>query len=600
MAGIVTDVLIRFVGDSQGVADEVAKVEGTGAKLKTWAKSTAAVIGGAFAATKVAEFAKAAIGAASDLNESVSKTGVVFGAAAADVEAWSKSSATSMGISQQAALEAAGTYGNLAVSLGLPQAQAADMSKSLVGLASDLASFNNVPVADALQALQSGLTGETEPLKKFGININEATLKAQAMAMGLSDGKQPLDAAAKAQASYALMLKQTGTAQGDFARTSDGLANQQRIAAAQTENMKAQLGQALLPVMQSVVQLLNEYLIPALSLLSGFLQANSGWLVPLAAAIVGVVVAIKLWTIAQAALNLVMSANPILLVVVAVAALVAGIIWAYQNVEVFHDIVDAAFRAVAVAFGWITDAAKAVFSWLRDNWPLLLAILLGPFGVAVYVIQRNWTTIQEAAQAVMGWFVSTWQAVTGYITAPFTAAWDKISGIWTSIKDGATAVFHWVSDRFSDLVGAVTGAIGRVTGAVGDIVGAIKGPINAVIRGWNNLVLRVPSITLPSVDLGPLGSIGGQSFGGWSFPFPNIPTLAQGGIVTGPTLALLGEAGRPEAVVPLPRGGGLGASRVYNLNVSVAAGTDPAVTGRTIVQMIQAYERGNGSGWRAS
>ncbi len=329
---ISTDVLVRFLADSKGVTDEVAKVEGTGSKLKSWAKGTAAVIGGAFAATKVVEFGKAAVDAASNLNESVSKTGVVFGAAAADVEAWSKTSATSMGLSQQAALEAAGTYGNLAVALGLPQAQAADMSKSLVGLAGDLASFNNVPVDQALDALKSGLTGETEPLKRFGVNINEATLKAQAMAMGLTDGKGPLDAAAKAQASYALIMKQTGTAQGDFARTSDGLANQQRIAAAQTENMKAALGQALLPVIQQLVGILNAYVIPALKVLADFLAANASWLVPLAAAIGAVVLAYKAWTIAQAALNVVMDANPIMLVVVAVAALVAGIIWAYQNV----------------------------------------------------------------------------------------------------------------------------------------------------------------------------------------------------------------------------------------------------------------------------
>lgn len=594
MAGVVTDVMVRFLGDSKGVSDEVAKVEGTGAKLKGWAKSTAAVIGGAFAATKVAEFAKAAIGAASDLNESVSKTGVVFGTAASDIESWAKSSATSMGISQQAALEAAGTYGNLAVSLGLPQAQAADMSKSLVGLASDLASFNNVPVDQALQALQSGLTGETEPLKKFGININEATLKAQAMAMGLTDGKKPLDAAAKAQASYALMMQQTATAQGDFARTSDGLANQQRIAAAQTENMKAQLGQALLPVMQTLTQLLNDYLIPALKMLADFLAANSGWLVPLAAAVLGVVLAVKAWTIAQAAFNVVMSANPIMLVVIAVAALVAGIIYAYQNVELFHEIVDAAFRAVATAFGWITDAAKAVFDWLRDHWPLLLAILLGPFGAAVVLIQKNWETISAAISAVWDWIKDHWPLLLGIITGPFGAAAALIITHWQTIKDGASAVYDWVKEKFEAIAGVVDSVVSAISGAVGRVVDALKAPINAFITGWNRIEL-----TIPSVDIDMPGPIPDISFGGKTIGLPDIPHLAKGGIVTGPTLAFLAEAGRPEAVVPLPRGG-LAGSRVYNLNVSVAPGTDPAVTGRTIVQLIQAYERGNGSGWRAA
>lgn len=593
---VTTDVMVRFLADSKGVSDEVSKVEGTGAKLKGWAKSTAAVIGGAFAATKVAEFAKDAMGAASDLNESVSKTGVVFGGAAADIEAWSKSSATSMGLSQQAALEAAGTYGNLAVALGLPQDQAADMSKSLVGLAGDLASFNNVPVDQALQALQSGLTGETEPLKKFGVNINEATLKAQAMAMGLSDGKGPLDAAAKAQASYALIMKQTTTAQGDFARTADGVANQQRIAAAQTENMKAKLGQALLPVMQQVVSILNQYLIPALTVLAGFLEANSSWIVPLVAAIAAVVVGIKLWTIAQAAFNVVMSANPIMLVVIAIAALVAGIIWAYQNVEVFRDIVDGAFRAVASAFSWITDAAKVVFDWLKDHWPLLLAILLGPFGAAVLVIQQNWQTISAAIAAVYDWIKNNWPLLLAILTGPFGLAAAAIVKNWDAIKDGATAVYNWVKEKFDGLVDIVNSIVGSISSAVGRVVDALKAPINAFISGWNNFQLTIPSIDWDN----PIPGLPDIHAGGQTIGFPDIPHLAAGGIVTGPMLALLGEGGRSEAVVPLPHRAGLGSSRVYNLNVAVSPGTDPAVTGRTIIGLIQAYERGNGTAWRAS
>lgn len=591
---VVTDVMVRFLADSKGVSDEVSKVEGTGSKLKGWAKSTAAVIGGAFAATKVAEFAKGAIDAASNLNESIGKTGVVFGTAAADIEAWSKSSATSMGLSQQAALEAAGTYGNLAVALGLPQAQAADMSKSLVGLAGDLASFNNVPVDQALQALQSGLTGETEPLKKFGVNINEATLKAQAMAMGLSDGKGPLDAAAKAQASYALIMKQTTTAQGDFARTSDGLANKQRIAAAQTENMKASLGQALLPVMEQVVGILNQYLIPALTVLANFLEANSGWLVPLVAGIAALVAAYKIWTIVQAALNVVMSANPILLVVVAIAALVAGIIWAYQNVEVFRDIVDAAFQAVATAFGWITDAAKVVFDWLKDHWPLLLAILLGPFGAAVLVIQQNWSTISDAISTVYNWIKDNWPTLLAILTGPFGLAALAIAKNWDTIKQGATDVYNWVKDKFEAIAGVVDSVVSAITSAAGRVADALKAPINAFISGWNRMEL-----TIPSVDVDMPGPIPDIHLGGQTIGFPDIPHLAAGGIVTGPMLALLGEGGRSEAVVPLPHRAGLGSSRVYNLNVSVSPGTDPAVTGRTIVGLIQAYERGNGTAWRA-
>lgn len=206
----------------------------------------------------VAAFVGKAIGAASDLNETLSKTSVVFGDNADAVKAWSKTSATSLGMSQDAAAGAAATYGNLFVSLGLAQKPAAEMSMKLVTLAGDLASFNNVDPAEALDALRSGLTGETEPLRRFGVNINDATLRQQALKMGLiSTTKDALSPAVKAQASYALILEQTTTAQGDFARTSDGLANQMRILNAQWVDAQAGIGQALLPAAQAAVGVLN-------------------------------------------------------------------------------------------------------------------------------------------------------------------------------------------------------------------------------------------------------------------------------------------------------------------------------------------------------
>ena len=608
-----TDILVRFLADTKGVQKGVKEVEGTGSKLKSAAKGMAVAIGGAFAAAKIGEFAKDSVKAASDLSESMSKVGVVFGASAKDVEAWSKSSATSMGLSQQAALEAAGTYGNLAVSLGLPQKQAAEMSTTLTGLAGDLASFNNVPVGDALDALRSGLTGETEPLKKFGVNLNEAALRAQAMSMGLVKGKGPLTASAKAQAAYALIMKQTTTAQGDFARTSGGLANQQRIAAAQVENMKAKLGTALLPVMQQVVKLLNQYIIPALTTMGRLFSDNATWLIPLVAALGALFVAVKvahaataaweaaqmaakavtvIWTGVQTAFNAVMYANPILLVVVAIAALIAAVILAYQRVGWFRAAVDAAMKGIVIAFNWLRNAAVAVFNWLKTNWPLLLAIITGPFGVAVLMVKRNWESIKGAAAAVFNWFASTWHALTAIITAPFTAAWSIISGIWEAIKGGATAVFDWVKSKFDALVGAITNVISGVSGAVSSVVNAVKGPINAVIRAWNNIRFTVPSFKLPEFSVGPV-HIGGETIGGWTIDFPNIPELAGGGIVRAPTLALVGERG-PEAVIPLGRTG-----NSYSINVNVAA-ADPVTTGRVIVSLIQRYERANSAAWRGA
>lgn len=208
-----------------------------------------AAVGGAFAVTAIAgqlrDMAAASITAASRMQESQSKVNVVFGRSAGSIREWAETSSTAMVMSKQAALEAAGTYGNLFQAFGIGQVQATEMSKTLVQLAADLASFNNTSTEDAIQALRSGLSGETEPLKRYGVALNDARLKQEALNMGIYDGKGILDANQKAQAAYALILKDTALAQGDVARTSTNFANVTRAVSAAVDNASAAIGDGL-------------------------------------------------------------------------------------------------------------------------------------------------------------------------------------------------------------------------------------------------------------------------------------------------------------------------------------------------------------------
>lgn len=248
------------------------------ASLTDAAKGAAAAFGAAFAAVKIKDFFGDTIKAASDLAESVSKAGVVFGSSIKEVQDFAATSSTAFGQSRQQALESTATFGNLFTAMGLGTETAADMSISLVKLASDLASFNNRDIEDAFTALRSGLVGEQEPLRRFGVNINEATLKAKALQLGLKVTTATLDPAIKAQAAYALIMEQTTTAQGDFARTSNQLANQQRITTAQWKDAKAAIGETLLPVMVELAHVVNETLIPALQTLFLMPGADAeGW-----------------------------------------------------------------------------------------------------------------------------------------------------------------------------------------------------------------------------------------------------------------------------------------------------------------------------------
>ena len=205
---------------------------------------------------------KKLVDAGSNLEESMSKINVVFGDSAQSVKDFASTAAVSMGISNQQALEAAGTYGNLLQAFGTTREKAAEMSTTMVQLAGDLASFNNVPVADALLAIRSGLSGEAEPLKRFGIAINDVRLKQEALALKLYDGKGQLSVLAKSQAAYALILKDSTLAQGDYSRTSDGVANMQRTLTATFQDISAELGTALLPAFKTLLGFVNDTLLP--------------------------------------------------------------------------------------------------------------------------------------------------------------------------------------------------------------------------------------------------------------------------------------------------------------------------------------------------
>jgi hypothetical protein len=189
----------------------------------------------------------AGVKAASDLGESWSKANVVFGDSSSTIDKFAATSASAFGVSKRAAYEATGTFGNLFTTMGLGRSASADMSVGLVQLAADQASFNNLDSADVLEKFRSGLVGQTEPLRALGINLTADSVQAKAMQMGLADANGELSQGALVQARYALIVEQSTNAAGDFARTSDGLANSTRIAQAQFENAAAALGQSLLP-----------------------------------------------------------------------------------------------------------------------------------------------------------------------------------------------------------------------------------------------------------------------------------------------------------------------------------------------------------------
>lgn len=213
-------------------------------KFSTWAQ--AAIVP---ATVAIAAVGVASVRAASDLGESLNKAKVTFGDAAASVIAFSETSAAQLGIAQSEALEAAAAFGSMAQSAGLSEQAAADMSLKLVGLAADMASFNNQDPSEMLDKLRSGLAGEAEPLRRFGVFISEARVKAEAYRLGIAKVGSELTDAQKIQARYNIILQDTTKQQGDFARTvGESLPNQMRVLRAETTDLLAQIGENLIPL----------------------------------------------------------------------------------------------------------------------------------------------------------------------------------------------------------------------------------------------------------------------------------------------------------------------------------------------------------------
>lgn len=217
----------------------------------------------AFAAVAAAaiKFGVAATQAASDQNEALNKAQVVFGEYSQRVEDFAKSAALSFGISTTAALQAAGGFGQMLQTAGLMQKEATGLSISLVALAGDLSSFNNIGTDEALEKLRSGLAGEAEPLRTMGVFLSEARVKAEAYASGIAKTGSELTEAQKVQARYNVILKDTNLAQGDFANTSESLANQQKSFTAQWENFLATAGPGIAAFFAKVLFYLNDLIV---------------------------------------------------------------------------------------------------------------------------------------------------------------------------------------------------------------------------------------------------------------------------------------------------------------------------------------------------
>jgi hypothetical protein len=218
----------------------------------------------ALAALGVADFFGNAIDKASDLNESANAIKVTFGDAADEVAKLGETSATRLGLAQVDFNALSVRFSNFAKVVAGDSRGVADVLDELTTRAADFASVMNIDVAEASVLFQSGLAGETEPLRRYGIDVSAANVQQTAWRLGIAEAGEELTEQQKVMARYAAIMEQTQQVQGDFANTSDQLANSQRINQARFDDAAAAIGTALLPAATKFAEFTAEKLLPLL------------------------------------------------------------------------------------------------------------------------------------------------------------------------------------------------------------------------------------------------------------------------------------------------------------------------------------------------
>lgn len=536
------------------------------------------------------------IGAGSDLSETFNKVNTVFGDASDQIVAFSEAAGTQLGQSQQAALDAAATFGVYAKAAGLGDGATADFSTTLVGLSSDLASFYNTSPEEAINAIGAALRGESEPLRKYGVLMDDASLRQVAFEKGLiSTTKQALTPQQKTLAAYELIMRQTAVAQGDFEKTSGGLANQQRILAAQMDNMKATVGGALLPVMTQFMTILTDVAsspqfqafldnaVGALSNLAMWLGTNvpvaievlTSWyrenLEPILAGLgeqAGTILPGILATLSGIWTNTLLPAlqsvwaflqenlTPILQALAdyigttlpPTLALLAGF---WTNV-----LQPALLKVWAFIQGNVIPILAQVFRWLAQVIPPALATLSQWWtGTLLPAVQRVWEFLSQDMMPVWRALGTLLQATLGTALRVLTALWNNVllpamRNLWTFIQEKIFPMWDTFVSWLNKVTGGFDGikaAIDTVSGWIGNLATAIGGlelpdwltpgsptPFETGLHGIARALAEVNSGAF-KLQRG-IGQVG-------------VPTYANGGQVSNYWQLTINEAGR--AVEPV-------------------------------------------------
>lgn len=576
------EIIVDYIANTSGLSKATGDIESSGGRLKSAFGGVAKAVGAGLAVGAVTTFAKASVQAAQESVVATSRLDAVFkamgdttGTASKQAQDYASSLSKQIGVEDEVIMQGQALLATFK-SVSSETGRAAGIFDRATAAAADLAAAgfgsiesNSVQLGKALENPLKGITA----LAKAGVTFTEAQ-KAQIKA--LEESGHHLEA------QKIVLAAVEGQVKGTAAATAT---ESQKMAVAFGE-VQESVGMALLPI-------LNE-LAPLLAQVAGFIADNVTWIAPLIAGLAGLAAIIKVVTLAQVAWNLVMTANPIGLIIIGIAALIAAIVLLWKNWDSVTKLMTAAWKV-------LQTTATNVWNAIKSNVSAAMTAIKTAVTTGWNAIQSVVTTVVNAIRGVVTALTNAFNSnktiatvLAAFIGGPLVAAiivaraaFNNLDGIVDGVKAGLNAVRTAASSVASFLKGTLSNAADSAKGALQGLVGAasgIAGVFNSAASAVRSLVSAIQSIPsrihVPSIPHIP----------GLPFAAPPIPELMAGGIVSRPTLALIGEGAGREIVTPerllrsiVAEGGGTPNVRVFigdtELRGLVRVEVDDATTG---------------------
>lgn len=488
--------------------DTAENLEKFGKKSTEIGKDLSMKVTAPIVATGAASFKMAA-----DMQDAIGATEQIYKDAANAVKEWADSLDPAYGIAKGEALEYANMMGSLLQNIGgLTEEEAAKQAQTLVQLAGDLTAMFGGTTQDAVRALTGALKGNNSMLDNYGIAANEAIIKTKALEMGLIEEGEQLDLASKQAATLALIMEQTGAAQGQAAREADGASGSMRALVTEIKNLSTDIGEVLLPVITPFIQRLRDIigafgeLSPgtqkAIIAIAGIAAAIGPLLIVIGKISLGISALIKLFgpltagatgaTGATGGLSAAIAAltGPIGIAVAAIVGITAVIVALWKTNEEFRENVKKIWKQIKEIFEnalefiqglWkkhgetIKNITKTVWDTISSVVNSALQVIQGIINTFIGLFTGDWQRMTEGIKQI-------WQGMWNAIRSVVQGAWGLLSGAFSSLGRSISSWFsglvsdarNWGRNMISGFVDGIRSMISSVKNAVSSVVSTAK------------------------------------------------------------------------------------------------------------------------------